>query len=71
MTDEYDSMVSFKLPTATVKRIERYTRSLNDEVGHQVFSRSHALRSLVEIGLYTSGFGASKKKTKKKGKARK
>lgn len=72
MTDEYDATVSFKLPSALLRRVAKYQAELNHETGHDVFSRSHALRNLITLGLHVWNVGPVplKKRQSRKKKAK-
>jgi hypothetical protein len=66
MTDPYD-VITLRLPASLLARVDRYTRQLEAGIGHGItFTRSDAMRALLDVGLSHSSVPAEKRRTKKK-----
>jgi hypothetical protein len=64
MTDPYE-VISFRLPASLIARVDQYIRRLEQGIGHGItFTRSDAMRALLDAGLQQAGF-PDRKKAKK------
>lgn len=55
MTDPYE-VISLRLPASLIARVDQYTRQLEVGIGHGLtFTRSDAMRALLNAGLKQAG----------------